>query len=122
MRPTGRRTGPSRTYRSIITQRAVVFFGPLLGFTAEGAKIVFGNLIHSEGVPVLVKTADGHTLNGMADTGAYFAFFVLPTILFFSTLTAIAWHTGVMQYVVQGLAWIMSKSMRTSFAAPREAR
>jgi CNT family concentrative nucleoside transporter len=92
------------------------FIKALLDFTAEGAKIVFGNLIHSEGVPVLVKTADGHSLTGFADTGAYFAFFVLPTILFFSTLTAIAWHTGVMQYVVQGLAWIMSKSMRTSGA------
>jgi CNT family concentrative nucleoside transporter len=91
------------------------FINALLGFTRKGAEIVFGNLINND-VPVTVTAPDGHSLVGTAETGAYFAFFVLPTILFFSTLTAIAWHTGVMQYVVQGLAWIMSKSMRTSGA------
>jgi CNT family concentrative nucleoside transporter len=40
----------------------------------------------------------------------------LPTIVFFSCLTAVAYHSGVMQYIVQGFAWIMSKSMGTSGA------
>ena len=53
---------------------------------------------------------------GYAQTVGYFAFFVLPTIIFFSMLTAIAYHVGVMQLVVQGLAWVMCKTMKTSGA------
>ena len=88
----------------------------LLGFTRAGAEVVFGKLSHNEGAPVKVTTPDGRTLVGFADTGAFFAFFILPTILFFSALTAVAYHCGVMQYVVQGLAWVMAKSMGTSGA------
>lgn len=88
----------------------------LLGFTRSGAKVVFGNLAEAKGAPVSVSGGDGKTLSGFADTGSYFAFFILPTILFFSALTAIAYHVGVMQYVVQGLAWVMSRSMKTSGA------
>jgi concentrative nucleoside transporter, CNT family len=87
----------------------------LLGFTRDGATLVFGNLARPEGVPVTV-TDGPRSIKGLADTGAYFAFFVLPTIIFFSTLTAIAYHSGVMQVVVHGLAWVMSKTMRTSGA------
>jgi CNT family concentrative nucleoside transporter len=54
--------------------------------------------------------------NQYVHTGSLFAFFVLPTIIFFSALTAILYHVGIMQWVVQGLAWIMSKSMKTSGA------
>ncbi len=87
----------------------------LLGFTKEGAKMVFGNLtdltVPVTGVPDLAGPAQGY-----AQTGAIFAFFVLPTIIFFSALTAIAYHSGIMQYIVQGLAWVMSKTMGTSGA------
>jgi CNT family concentrative nucleoside transporter len=86
----------------------------LLGFTRAGAEMVFGNLASVRGAPV--TTPDGKTVIGLANTGAYFAFFILPTIIFFSMLTAIAYHSGVMQLVVQGLAWVMSKSMKTSGA------
>src|SRR3954447_20838184 len=88
----------------------------LLGFTRAGARVVFGNLAESRGAPVSVTAPGGQTLKGYADNGAYFAFFVLPTIIFFSALTAIAYHSGVMQLAVQGLAWVMSRSMRTSAA------
>jgi CNT family concentrative nucleoside transporter len=86
----------------------------LLGFTRAGAEMVFGNLANVRGAPV--TTPDGNTVIGVANIGAYFAFFILPTIIFFSMLTAIAYHSGVMQLVVQGLAWVMSKSMKTSGA------
>src|SRR3954468_20910908 len=88
----------------------------LLGFTRAGARVVFGNLAESRGSPVSVTAPGGQTLHGYADNGAYFAFFVLPTIIFFSALTAIAYYSGVMQLAVQGLAWVMSRSMRTSGA------
>jgi CNT family concentrative nucleoside transporter len=86
----------------------------LLGFTREGAKMVFGNLVDNA-VPVTSATQPSVQV-GVAQTGSLFAFFVLPTIIFFSALTAILYHTGLMQWVVQGLAWVMSKSMRTSGA------
>ncbi len=85
----------------------------LLGFTAKGASIVFGDLSTLSGAAV--SGTDGHTL-GYAKSVGYFAFFVLPTIIFFSCLTAIAYHSGIMQYVVQGLAWIMAKTMGCSGA------
>lgn len=88
----------------------------LLHFTMAGAKVVFGNLAEPQGAPVTVTGPNGQPLGGLANTGAYFAFFILPTILFFSCLTAIAYHSGIMQYVVQGLAWVMAKSMGTSGA------
>ena len=87
----------------------------LLGFTKAGARVVFGDLSGFT-LPVRVTDPDGNTLSGVAEHGAYFAFFVLPTIIFFSALTAVLYHIGIMQYVVQALAWVMSKSMKTSGA------
>jgi CNT family concentrative nucleoside transporter len=86
----------------------------LLGFTRAGASMVFGSLATPGGAPVVAS--DDKTVTGYAKIGAYFAFFVLPTIVFFSMLTAIAYHSGVMQLVIQGLAWVMSKTMKTSGA------
>lgn len=93
----------------------------LLGFTREGAQMVFGKLALGNNIPVGTPGGfapmDPVTPTGTwADVGAFFAFFVLPTIIFFSALTAVLYHVGVMQYVVQGLAWIMSKTMGTSGA------
>lgn len=91
----------------------------LLGFANKGATIVFGNLVQNN---IPVGTASGpmgdfHAVAGhYANAGAYFAFFVLPTIIFFSCLTATAYYIGIVQYMVQGLAWIMSKTMGTSGA------
>ncbi|HEX8523554.1 MAG TPA: nucleoside transporter C-terminal domain-containing protein [Tepidisphaeraceae bacterium] len=85
----------------------------LLGFTAQGAHLVFGNLSALRGPAV--TSADGLTIGWATDVG-YFAFFVLPTIIFFACLTAVLYHIGIMQYVVQGLAWIMSRTMKTSGA------
>jgi CNT family concentrative nucleoside transporter len=85
----------------------------LLSFTAKGAFLVFGDL-HKLPGPDVIGT-NGKTI-GYVQNAGYFAFFVLPTIIFFSCLTAIAYHSGVMQYVIQGLAWIMSKTMGCSGA------
>ena len=85
----------------------------LLGFTAAGASIVFGQLIKPEGATVVDPA--GHLIGYAHDVG-YFACFVLPTIVFFACLTAIAYHSGVMQYVVQALAWVMAKTMGCSGA------
>lgn len=43
-----------------------------------------------------------------------FAFSVLPTIIFFSTLMAVLYHLGVMQVLVKSIAWVMQKTLKTS--------
>ena len=52
----------------------------------------------------------------MARTGAFFAFNVLPTIIFFASIMTVLYHLGVMQKVVGGIAWVMQRTMRTSGA------
>ena len=90
----------------------------LLRFQEQGARFVFGNLVQST-VPVGVPGANGalDTTAGMvANTGAFFAFNVLPTIIFFSALMSVLYYLGVMQAVVKGLAWVMQKTLGTSGA------
>ncbi len=43
-----------------------------------------------------------------------FAFRVLPTIIFFSSLMAILYHLGIMQWIVKWIARGMQKTLRTS--------
>src|SRR5690606_30858694 len=91
----------------------------LLGFTVQGAQFLFGNLVWNQ-VPV----GAGEPGNGLfavepgmvASTGAYFAFNVLPTIIFFSSLMTLLYYFGIMQLVVKGMAWVMMRTMRTSGA------
>jgi CNT family concentrative nucleoside transporter len=92
----------------------------LLGFTVEGARFIFGDLVYNN-VPVGLGAAGSNApiqeIPGqIARTGASFAFNVLPTIIFFSTLMTVLYHVGVMQWIVRGAAWIMQKTMRTSGA------
>ncbi|MBF2063227.1 MAG: NupC/NupG family nucleoside CNT transporter [Calothrix sp. C42_A2020_038] len=46
----------------------------------------------------------------------FFAFQILPTIIFFSAFISILYHYGILQWIVKGLAWVMMKTMRTSGA------
>src|SRR5690606_27583721 len=92
----------------------------LLGFTVEGARFIFGNLVWNN-VPIGSGEALGNapiaeTPGLVAQTGAFFAFNVLPTIIFFSSLMTVLYHLGVMQMVVRGIAWVMMRTMRTSGA------
>ena len=45
-----------------------------------------------------------------------FAFFVLPTVVFFSALMAVLYHLGIMQKIIKFVATIMQKTMGTSGA------
>lgn len=91
----------------------------LLGFTVDGARFIFGDLVYNtvpvgEGVPGNVPMTP--TPGMVAQTGAFFAFNVLPTIIFFSSLMTVLYHLGLMQAVVRGFAWVMQRTMRTSGA------
>ncbi|HIN79085.1 MAG TPA: NupC/NupG family nucleoside CNT transporter, partial [Gemmatimonadetes bacterium] len=91
----------------------------LLGFTVDGASFIFGNLVY-ENVPVgsgPVGQGEFSEMPGqVANTGAFFAFNVLPTIIFFSSLMTVLYHLGIMQLAVKGVAFVMQRTMRTSGA------
>lgn len=71
-------------------------FVKIISFTNEGSTFVFGMLADS------------------SKGGFLFAFQVLPTIIFFSSLMAVLYHLGLMQKIVQGMAWAMSKALKVS--------
>jgi CNT family concentrative nucleoside transporter len=48
--------------------------------------------------------------------GFFFAFQVLPTIIFVSAFFALLYHLGVMQIIIKGMAWVMSRVMAVSGA------
>lgn len=78
------------------------FFVIVLDFTTEGAQFIFGDLAKSPGVE--------------GSMGSFFAFQVLPTIIFFASVTAILYHYGILQRVVKWMAKGMQKLLGTSGA------
>ncbi|MBK6912788.1 MAG: NupC/NupG family nucleoside CNT transporter [Ignavibacteriales bacterium] len=78
------------------------FFVLILNFTSEGAKFVFGDLALSPG--------------NEGSLGMFFAFQVLPTIIFFASLMSVLYYFGIMQRIVQAMAYVMAKIMGTSGA------
>ena len=73
-------------------------FNGILNYTSEGSKFIFGNL------------------TDVPKSGFIFAFLVLPTIIFMSSLMSVLYHIGIMQKVVEITAKIMMKVMGTSGA------
>ena len=70
----------------------------LLDFAKQGSGFVFGPMID---IPKM---------------GFIFAFQVLPTIIFMASIISVLYYLGIVQKVVAGLAWVMSKLMGTSGA------
>lgn len=87
------------------------FFVKIIGFTNDGAKFVFGALADQN----IFRKAFSEELQNTG-VGFLFAFQVLPTIIFFSSLMSVLYHMGIMQRVVQGMAWVMAKLMNVSGA------
>lgn len=85
------------------------FFVKIISFTNEGAKFVFGALASQSDFE---KAFSGD----YKSLGFIFAFQVLPTIIFFSSLMTVLYHIGIMQKIVQGMAWVMAKAMKVSGA------
>jgi len=71
----------------------------LLSYAFVGSQFVFGDL-----------GKQGSHL------GFYFAFQVLPTIIFIAAFFAVLYHYGVMQFVIKIAAWIMTRVMGASGA------
>src|SRR5579864_1176260 len=71
----------------------------LLSYSFEGSKFVFGEL-----------GKQGSSL------GFYFAFQVLPTIIFIAAFFAVLYHLGVMQFIIRQVAKVMTRVMGASGA------
>ncbi len=75
------------------------FFVQILNFNRAGTEFLFGSLV-----------------TNTQSFGFIFAFNVLPTIVFFSALTALLFYLGVLQKIVYAFAWIMTRTMKLSGA------
>jgi CNT family concentrative nucleoside transporter len=67
----------------------------LLGYSFVGSQFLFGDL-------------------GKRGGAFYFAFQVLPTIIFIAAFFAILYHFGIMQLIVRAAAWFMQRLMGAS--------
>lgn len=73
------------------------FFQIIINFSTSGAEFLFGSIVQD-------KTTFGYI----------FAFQVLPTIVFFSALTAVLYYFGILQKIIYGFGWFMKRTMRLS--------
>lgn len=80
-----------------IFQMVVGGFTSMINSALESAQFLFGDLA-VQGKPF------------------GFAFTVLPTVIFFSALSSVLYYLGILQKVVHGFAWLMSKTMKLSGA------
>jgi CNT family concentrative nucleoside transporter len=71
----------------------------LLDYAQVGASFVFGTLADPNG-----------------PSGFVFAFNVLPTIIFMASFFAVLYHFGIMQVIIKGAAWLMTRLMGVSGA------
>lgn len=73
-------------------------FVKVLDFTRIGSEFLFRDLMNVDSF------------------GFIFALQILPTIIFFSALTSVLFYLGIIQKVVYGLAWLLTKALRISGA------
>ena len=73
-------------------------FVKLLDFVRVGSEFIFGSFMD------------------VSKFGFVFAVQVLPTIIFFAALTGVLYHLGIMQQIVKGMAWVITKVMNVSGA------
>lgn len=71
-------------------------FVKILDFTIAGSEFLFGGLMD------------------VSSYGFIFALQVLPTIIFFAALTSLLFYLGIIQKVVYGLAWALTKLLGIS--------
>jgi CNT family concentrative nucleoside transporter len=73
------------------------FFREVLRYTEAGAQFLFGPIVSDQ-----------------SRFGYIFAFQVLPTIVFFSALSALLYYFGILQRIIYGVAWLMKRTMGLS--------
>ncbi|MBT8286388.1 MAG: Na+ dependent nucleoside transporter [Flavobacteriaceae bacterium] len=87
-----------------IIQKAFEFVGKIfvkiLDFTMSGTEFLFKSFITDK----------------IEDSLLTFAVSILPTIVFFSALTSVLFYLGIIQKVVKGMAWLLTKLLQISGA------
>ena len=78
-----------------------IFIVKLISFADAGSDFLFTSFIPEVGY-------DHALLN--------FAFRALPVIIFFSSLIAVTYHLGIIQFVIKNISLLMEKTMKTSGA------
>lgn len=107
-------------------------FRQVIQFTDEGSEFLFGYLVNGKDLEIDSLKQEIDTLKKSIGTEALIpqeeeskrisslaslvAFKVLPTIIFFSALTAILYYIGILQWIIYGFAWIMRRTMGLSGA------
>lgn len=81
-------------------------FVKLMDYSDEGSRFLFGDLVMKPGQA-------GTWWSGQ---GAFIAFSVLPTIIFFSALMAVLYHVGIMLRVVRLFSRFIARALGTSGA------
>ncbi|MEM7712786.1 MAG: NupC/NupG family nucleoside CNT transporter [Cyanobacteria bacterium P01_A01_bin.68] len=113
------------SYTLSVNRRAIRWVPVVWGIALQ---LIFGILILKTKPGFVVFKFLGDVVNqflNYSDTGAkfvfgdsfeqhYIAFKVLPTIVFFSSFITILYHYGILQRIVQVIATVMMKTMKTS--------
>lgn len=73
------------------------FFREVLEYTSAGSAFLFGSIVQNK-----------------ESFGYIFAFQVLPTIVFFSALSATLYYFGILQKIIYGVAYVMKRTMHLS--------
>ena len=87
------------TIQHVIEFIAKIFI-KILDSSNAGSEFLFKSLITNKVEPGMIT----------------FAFQILPTIVFFSALTSVLFYYGIIQKVVYGMAWLLTKVLRISGA------
>jgi concentrative nucleoside transporter, CNT family len=82
------RTGPGQRFFASVDGA----FNTLMSCVDAGSKFVFGEAYQEH----------------------YFAFRVLPSIIFFSALMQVLYYAGIMQQIVRGFGWIVQRTLGTT--------
>ena len=91
----------------------------LMSFSEQGSDFVFQTIVPQKATTVDLATGVETTtvvIGHIAPALKTVAFWILPTIIFFSALMAVLYHLGVMQWVVRGMSWVMERTLGTSGA------
>jgi concentrative nucleoside transporter, CNT family len=81
---------------SVIFDFLAKSFARVIEFAHDGAVFLFGQ---------------GDTMPAMMQN---FAFWILPSVVFFSALSSLLYYFGILQFVVKGMAWVMKRVLGIS--------
>ncbi|MBD2155924.1 nucleoside transporter C-terminal domain-containing protein [Leptolyngbya sp. FACHB-16] len=112
-------------YLLSVDRRAIQWRTVVWGFALQ---FLFGVFVLRTGVGFHLFNGIGNLVTAFlnfSDAGAefvfgenfrdiFFAFKVMPTVIFFSAFISLLYYYGILQRLVSGIAWVMQRTMKTS--------